>query len=131
MPKPRRVKPTADTPDAVLDAFLFGHPTKPAIAIAHDIKTFRVEDTPPEFIDALEAEIAQRMLQPLSRERQVANELQLYLELNNPIVTDEDWLAFARHMIETVNHARDLSAEDVAAAMNSPPRFRLPEFDDL
>jgi hypothetical protein len=75
--------------------------------------------------------IRKRMLQPLSRERQVANELQLYLELHQPVATDDEWLAFARHMIETVECARDLSAEDVAAALNAPLRFQLPDFDDL
>jgi hypothetical protein len=60
--------------------------------------------------DEIIAAIRECMMQPLSRERQVANELQLYLEIRQP-ASDDEWLAFARHMMA---HTRDLSAEDVA-----------------
>ena len=44
---------------------------------------------------------------------------------------NDDWLRLARHMIKTVEVARDLSAEEIAEALNSPPRHRLPTFDEL
>jgi hypothetical protein len=89
--------------------------------------------------DPTEAEIAaihERMCQPLSRERIVATELQLYLDLTRPkdlsLWTDEDWLRFARHMIECVDHARDISAEDAKKAMEAPWQGPpLPTFDEL
>jgi hypothetical protein len=89
--------------------------------------------------DAELAAIRERMLQPLSREQQVAAELQLYLDLTAgldrakdlSLWTDDEWLAFARHMIRCVDYARDISAEDVAKAMNSPPLFPLPMPDAL
>jgi hypothetical protein len=34
--------------------------------------------------------------------------------------TDDDWLDFARHMIKTVEVARDISAEEAAAALHAP-----------
>ena len=74
------------------------------------------------------------MMQPLSREQIVANELWLQMEIaDRPIVdwTNDDWLALARHMIKTVEIARDISAEEMAEAMNSPPIHPLPTFEEL
>jgi hypothetical protein len=85
-----------------------------------------------------EAELAAihaRMRQPLSREQQIATELQLYLDLAAPKPlaqwTDEDWLVMARYIIRVVEHSHDISAEDAAKAMDAPPRHPLPTFDEL
>jgi hypothetical protein len=75
--------------------------------------------------DELNAELAathERMSRPLSREQIVANELCAYIDLATPIEqwTNDDWLDFARHMIKTVESARDISAEEAAAALHAP-----------
>jgi hypothetical protein len=80
--------------------------------------------------DAELAAIRERMMQPTSREQQVAAELWGYLTTVGPATgqdfvawKDSDWLRFDAHMIKTVEHVRDLLGEDVATAMSSPPRF--------
>jgi hypothetical protein len=85
-----------------------------------------------------EAEIAairDAMMQPLSRERQIATEMQLYLHVFDKDIalwTDDDWLAFARHMIPVVEHTHDISAEEMKAALNAPwTGPPLPTFDEL
>ena len=75
--------------------------------------------------DELNAELAaihERMSRPLSREQIVANELCAYIDLATPIEqwTNDYWLDFARHMIKTVESARDISAEEAAAALHAP-----------
>ena len=76
------------------------------------------------------------MCRPLSREQIVANELSAYIEFAKPIAqwSNDDWLEFARHMIKTVEVARDISAEEATAAMNAPwPKDwpPLPSIDEL
>ena len=69
------------------------------------------------------AAIRERMRQPLSREQIVANELWAQIETaKRPIAQwdNDDWLRLARHMIKTVEVARDISAEEMAKAMNKP-----------
>ena len=88
----------------------------------------------------MEAEIAairERMRQALSREQIVANELWAQIETaERPIAEwdNDDWLRLARHMIKTVEVARDISAEEMANAMNMPWPADwppLPTFDEL
>jgi hypothetical protein len=71
---------------------------------------------------------------PILREREIAAELRLWLDLARAKDLSQwidDWLRFAAHMIEAVEHMRDISAEDAAKAMNSPPRFPLPTLEEL
>jgi hypothetical protein len=82
-----------------------------------------------EVLEAIRAELTR----PLSREQIVCNELWTWLfDADLSTWTDEDWLKLSRHLIQTVETARDISAEEAAAAMEAPwlgPP--LPEFDDL
>jgi hypothetical protein len=71
--------------------------------------------------DAELAAIRERMMQPISRGQQVATELWGYLTKVGP-APGQDFAAWS---------TRDLSADDVATAMTSPPRFPLPTFDEL
>jgi hypothetical protein len=82
------------------------------------------------------AAVRERMLQPLSREQIVATEQWLQTDpdiAGRPLSewTNDDWLRLARHMIKTVEVARDLSAEDIAEALNQPPRHPIPTLDEL
>ena len=100
------------------------------ISLGHDTVVPNVE---------LNAELAathERMSRPLSGEQIVANELSAYIEFAKPIAQwiNDDWLEFARHMIKTVEVARDISAEAATAAINAPwPKDwpLLPKFDEL
>jgi hypothetical protein len=77
--------------------------------------------------------IRDRMMQPLSREQIVANELWAQLDGKNVSTwTNDDWLTLARHTIKAVDIARDFSAEEMAKAMNAPwPGPPLPTCDEL
>ena len=67
------------------------------------------------------AAIRDRMAQPLSRKQIVANELWAHLDGKHlPTWANDDWLTLARHMIQAVEIARDISAEEIAKAMNGP-----------
>jgi hypothetical protein len=101
------------------------------MVVVEDMKTYRAEDVPDEFLEAIRTE----MSRPLSREQIVANELSGYIELAKPIAQwiNDDWLEFARHMIKTVE-AATFPAEEATAAMDGlwpkdwPP---LPTLDEL
>jgi hypothetical protein len=81
--------------------------------------------------------IRQEMIRPISREQIVANELWLQLDIADRPTSDwtnDDWLALARHIIKTVEVAGDLSADNVAKAMEAPWPADwppLPTFDEL
>jgi hypothetical protein len=65
--------------------------------------------------------------------RLIANELWAHLDGNNLSTwTNDDWLTLARHMIQAVEIARDISAEEMAKAMNAPwTGPTQPTFDEL
>lgn len=105
----------ADTPDQAVDAFLFGAPQMPPIAIAKDVQTFRVEDTPEEVLTAIEAE-------PMT---------------DDP--TDEEAIAAIRARMReraiwhSMQHGMTQAEAEALAdeALNSPPAAPLPTFDEL
>jgi hypothetical protein len=69
------------------------------------------------------AAIRQRMSRRLPREQIVANELAANLSnADLSTWTNDDYLRLAHQIIETVTAARDISAEEMAAAINAPPR---------
>ena len=69
------------------------------------------------------AAIRERMSRPLSREQIVANELAASLSgADLSTWTNDHYLRLARQMIEAVTVARDISAEEMTAAINAPPR---------
>jgi len=79
------------------------------------------------------AAILDGIAQPLSREQIVANELWLHLD-GKPLSTwtNDNWLTLARRMMQTVEIARDISAEQMKAAMEAPwSGPPLPTFDEL
>jgi hypothetical protein len=78
------------------------------------------------------AAIRERMLKPISREQVLAQALWQAVEIDGPPQWQvADWLALARHIIKVVEVAGDISAEELAKAMNSPPRVPLPTLDEL
>jgi hypothetical protein len=74
------------------------------------------------------------MSRPLSREQIVANEPAANLSDADLSTWTNDYLRLARQMIETVAVARNISAEEMTAAINAPrPKDwpPVPTLDDL
>jgi hypothetical protein len=119
------------TPYGVIPAGTAG-----TIVSHYDHVAYLVEFEAPWYVVAIPHDLVAAAKQPLSREQIVANELRAYIELAKPLAqwANDDWLEFARHMIKTVEVARDISAEEATAAIHAPwPKDwpLLPKFDEL
>jgi hypothetical protein len=92
-------------------------------------------DVPHGDLNAELAAIREQMFPRLLREQIVANELWARLDAADLSTwTNDDSLRLARLMIETVTVARDISAEEMTAAINAPWLEHwppLPTLDEL